>query len=136
MWGSNYYAWVFTAINNMLTANPGIFVSMGENMFRALATIMLAWFGIKIALGAGELADLLVQRSHRLDRRRAVPAGHQVVGRTGFQLSARPKGRAFFLLDFRRSCARATLLIRARSFRTGLHPMSGAGHPEYKGNPL
>jgi TrbL/VirB6 plasmid conjugal transfer protein len=54
MWGSNYYTWVFTAITNLLTANTGIFVHMGENMFRALATIMLAWFGIKIALGAGE----------------------------------------------------------------------------------
>jgi hypothetical protein len=54
MWGSNYYTWVFTAINTMLTANTGIFVHMGENMFRALATIMLAWFGIKTALGAGE----------------------------------------------------------------------------------
>ncbi len=54
MWGSNYYAWVFTAITNLLTANTGIFVHMGQDMFRALATIMLAWFGIKIALGAGE----------------------------------------------------------------------------------
>lgn len=54
MWGSNYYTWVFTAITNLLTANTGIFVHMGANMFRALATIMLAWFGIKIALGAGE----------------------------------------------------------------------------------
>jgi hypothetical protein len=54
MWGSNYYTWVFTAITNLLTSNTGIFVSMGENMFRALATIMLAWFGIKMALGAGE----------------------------------------------------------------------------------
>ena len=54
MWGSNYYTWVFTAITNLLTANTGLFVHMGENMFRALATIMLAWFGIKIALGAGE----------------------------------------------------------------------------------
>jgi hypothetical protein len=54
MWGSNYYTWVFTAITNLLTANTGIFVSMGENLFRALATIMLAWFGIKMALGAGE----------------------------------------------------------------------------------
>jgi hypothetical protein len=53
-WGTNYYGWAFKAITDMLTANTGIFVGMGENLFRALATIMLAWFGIKIALGAGE----------------------------------------------------------------------------------
>lgn len=52
--GANYYDWAFKAITDMLTANTGIFVGMGENLFRALATIMLAWFGIKIALGAGE----------------------------------------------------------------------------------
>jgi len=52
--GANYYDWAFKAITDMLTANTGIFVGMGMNLFRALATITLAWFGIKIALGAGE----------------------------------------------------------------------------------
>jgi TrbL/VirB6 plasmid conjugal transfer protein len=50
----NYFNWTFQAITAMLNANLGIFAGMGQNMFRALATIMLAWFGIKIALGAGE----------------------------------------------------------------------------------
>jgi TrbL/VirB6 plasmid conjugal transfer protein len=52
--GPNYYDWAFKAITDMLTANTGIFVGMGANLFRAFATIMLAWFGVKIALGAGE----------------------------------------------------------------------------------
>src|SRR5712692_210761 len=52
---ANYYDWAFKAITDMLTANVGLFVGLGQNLFRALATIMLAWFGIKTALGAGEL---------------------------------------------------------------------------------
>jgi hypothetical protein len=50
----NYYNWAFTAINNLLNANAGLFVGMGQHLFLGLATIMLAWFGIKMALGAGE----------------------------------------------------------------------------------
>jgi hypothetical protein len=50
----NYFDWAFQAINELLTANTTVFVSMGQNLFRAFATIMLAWFGIKTALGAGE----------------------------------------------------------------------------------
>lgn len=51
---SNYYDWAFAAISNMLTSNTGIFVGLGQNLFRALATIMLAWFGVKTALSAGD----------------------------------------------------------------------------------
>ncbi len=50
----NFYDWVFTAITNMLTANTDVFVGLGQNLFRSLATIMIAWFGIKAALSAGE----------------------------------------------------------------------------------
>lgn len=50
----NYYDWAFTAISNMLTANAGIFVGMGQKLFLGFATMMLAWFGIKTALAAGE----------------------------------------------------------------------------------
>ena len=51
---SNYYNWAFSAITNMLNANSGLFVAMGQHLFMSLATIMLAWFGIKSALSAGE----------------------------------------------------------------------------------
>ena len=50
----NFYDWVFSAITNMLTANTDVFVALGQNLFRGLATIMIAWFGIKTALSAGE----------------------------------------------------------------------------------
>ena len=50
----NYYDWTFQAITTLLNANTTVFVSMGQNLFRAFATIMLAWFGIKTALSAGE----------------------------------------------------------------------------------
>lgn len=51
---SNYYTWAFQAINNMLNSNIGMFSSMGLHLFVGLATIMLAWFGIKTALQAGD----------------------------------------------------------------------------------
>ena len=50
----NYYDWAFQAITNLLNANTAVFVSMGQNLFRAFATIMLAWFGIRAAVSAGE----------------------------------------------------------------------------------
>ena len=50
----NYYNWAFSAISRMLNANAGLFVGIGIRMFLALATIMLVWFGLKMALGAGE----------------------------------------------------------------------------------
>ena len=50
----NYFNWAFQAITNLLNANTSVFVSMGQNLFRALATIMIAWFGIKTALSSGD----------------------------------------------------------------------------------
>ncbi len=51
---SNYFDWALQAITSLLTANTTVFVIMGQNLFRGFATIMLAWFGIKTALGAGD----------------------------------------------------------------------------------
>jgi TrbL/VirB6 plasmid conjugal transfer protein len=50
----NYFNWTFQAITNLLNTNAGLFVGMGTRMYLAFATIMLCWFGIKMALGAGE----------------------------------------------------------------------------------
>ena len=41
---------IFQAINTLLTQNLGFFDSMGQNLFRSFATILVAWFGIKSAL--------------------------------------------------------------------------------------
>jgi len=51
---ANYYNWAFSAITNMLNANSGLFVAMGQRLFLGFATIMLGWFGIKSALSAGD----------------------------------------------------------------------------------
>lgn len=51
---ANYYNWAFTAITNMLNADSGLFVAMGQRLFLGFATITLAWFGIKSAFSAGE----------------------------------------------------------------------------------
>jgi type IV secretory pathway VirB6-like protein len=48
----DYLQFIFQAVNNLLQSNLGFFDAMGQNMFRAFATIMVAWYGIKSALSA------------------------------------------------------------------------------------
>ena len=49
---TDFLQFIFQAINNLLTQNLGFFDTMGQNMFRSFATILIAWFGIKSALSA------------------------------------------------------------------------------------
>ncbi len=46
---------IFTLISQLLTQHGGQFASIGQAMYTGLATIMVVWFGIKSALGAGEV---------------------------------------------------------------------------------
>src|SRR6201993_4042450 len=48
----DYLQFIFQAINNLLTQNLGFFDTMGQNLFRSFATILIAWYGIKSALAA------------------------------------------------------------------------------------
>jgi TrbL/VirB6 plasmid conjugal transfer protein len=48
----DYLQFIFQAINNLLTQNLGFFDSMGQNLYRAFATILVVWFGVKLALSA------------------------------------------------------------------------------------
>ena len=49
---TDYLQYIFQAINTLLTQNLGFFDSMGQNLFRSFATILIAWYGIKSALSA------------------------------------------------------------------------------------
>src|ERR1700737_1485339 len=49
---TDYLQFVFQAIRQLLTANLGFFDAMGQNLFRAFATILIVWFGVKSALAA------------------------------------------------------------------------------------
>jgi len=49
---ADFLQFIYQAINNMLTQNLGFFDAMGQNLFRMFATILVAWFGIKMALSA------------------------------------------------------------------------------------
>ena len=49
----DFLQFIFQAINNLLTQNLGFFDTMGQNLFRSFATILIAWYGIKSALSAG-----------------------------------------------------------------------------------
>src|SRR3984893_12687387 len=49
---TDYLQFVFQAIRQLLTANLGFFDAMGQNLFRAFATILIVWYGIKSALAA------------------------------------------------------------------------------------
>jgi type IV secretory pathway VirB6-like protein len=49
----DYLQFIFQAITNLLTANLGFFDALGQNLFRAFATILVVWYGVKSALAAG-----------------------------------------------------------------------------------
>lgn len=48
----DYLGFIFRAINNLLTQNLGFFDAMGQNLFRAFATILVVWHGVKSALSS------------------------------------------------------------------------------------
>jgi hypothetical protein len=50
----NYFTAVFEAINELLGRHSGMFASMGQNMFRSFAIILISWFGIKTALSSAQ----------------------------------------------------------------------------------
>lgn len=49
---TDFLQFIFQAINNMLTQNLGFFDTMGQNLFRSFATILIVWFGVKSALSS------------------------------------------------------------------------------------
>jgi hypothetical protein len=49
---TDYLQYIFQAINTLLTQNLGFFDSMGQNLFRSFATILVVWYGVKSALAA------------------------------------------------------------------------------------
>lgn len=49
---TDFLQFIFQAINSLLAQNLGFFDAMGQNLFRSLATILVAWFGIKSALAS------------------------------------------------------------------------------------
>jgi type IV secretory pathway VirB6-like protein len=49
---TDYLQFIFQAIGNLLTENLGFFDTMGQNLFRTFATILVAWYGVKSALAA------------------------------------------------------------------------------------
>jgi hypothetical protein len=50
----NPFSQISAAIIELLSRHADMFVSMGTNMFRGFATILIAWFGIRAALGGAE----------------------------------------------------------------------------------
>src|SRR5262249_6082248 len=49
---TDFLQFIYQAINDLLTQNLGFFDAMGQNLFRMLATILVAWQGAKSALSA------------------------------------------------------------------------------------
>lgn len=50
----NFFDAMLQAVNTLVQQNLGTFDGMGQNLFRAFATIMVVWYGIKAGLAAGE----------------------------------------------------------------------------------
>src|SRR5262245_17218569 len=47
-----YFTAVFEAINELLSRHSGMFATIGQNMFRSFAIILISWFGVKTALSS------------------------------------------------------------------------------------
>src|ERR1700732_4519976 len=50
----NFFDQVLRAVDALVQQNLGIFDGMGQNLFRAFATILVVWYGVKAALSSGE----------------------------------------------------------------------------------
>jgi type IV secretory pathway VirB6-like protein len=50
----NYITYIQNVVLTLAGQHSGLFQGIGQNLFLGLATIMLAWFGIKTALEAGD----------------------------------------------------------------------------------
>jgi len=50
----NFFDAVLQAVNTLVQQNLAVFDGMGQNLFRAFATILVVWYGIKAGLAAGE----------------------------------------------------------------------------------
>src|SRR6202047_4770935 len=48
----DFLQFIFQAINSLLTQNLGFFDTMGQNLYRSFATILIVWFCVKSALAA------------------------------------------------------------------------------------
>lgn len=46
----DYFSYVFESINRLLTQHASLFESMGMNLFRSFALVVISWFGIQSAL--------------------------------------------------------------------------------------
>src|SRR5215475_15420152 len=50
----NFFDAVLEAVNTLVQQNLQVFDGMGQNLFRAFATILVVWYGIKASLASGE----------------------------------------------------------------------------------
>lgn len=50
----NFFDAVLQAVNALVQQNLAVFDGLGQNLFRAFATILVVWYGIKAALAAGD----------------------------------------------------------------------------------
>src|SRR5260370_36758864 len=54
MGGLDPFASITAAILDLLTRDGDLFLALGRNLFRGLAVILIAWFGIRAALASAE----------------------------------------------------------------------------------
>jgi hypothetical protein len=50
----DYFAYIFEAINKILTQNSSFFESMGLDLFHSFALILISWLGVQSALSGAE----------------------------------------------------------------------------------
>ena len=90
----DYLQFIFQAINNLLTQNLGFFDAMGQNLFRAFATILVVWFGVKSALSSAGGRHTRQDSPVRNDARAAVVPGDDSPGAPATDAAGRARAGA------------------------------------------
>ena len=57
----NFFDAVLQAVNTLVQQNLGIFDGMGQNLFRAFATILVVWYGIKVLVASYEAGSISIK---------------------------------------------------------------------------
>ena len=59
---NSYYVWFVETVTQLVTQHSDLFLSLGLNLFKGLAVILIAWNGIQIALASASGAGIRFDR--------------------------------------------------------------------------
>ena len=90
MAGIDPFASLTAAILDLLTRDGDLFLTLGTNLFRGLAVILVAWFGIRAALTSAEGGPALPLGAFATAKRAGCPVVPAII--QGSRVALSPRG--------------------------------------------